>query len=94
VPRGVETPIQPAKVVSDSAPANEVIDILRDAAKRVQKLGDQLARQDERICDLAGDLREAQDISVEERWREPLDDFRLGILDRDELLDQTIGNSR
>lgn len=94
MPRGVETPIQPAKVVSDSAPANEVIDILRDAAKRVQKLGDQLARQDEEINDLAGDLREAQNTRVEERWRELLDDFRLGILDRDELLDQTIGNSR
>lgn len=86
----------PDPVASQSSEANDLIGSLRETAQGIKALGDENEHLREEKDGLMGELHAAR--TDEERagaeldeWRELLEDFRRGIRDRDELIEQTIG---
>jgi len=79
--------------------ANEIVDLLRQAATRIVKLGDELEAVRAEMATLQHQnanfeeqwaLRETHEEQFEE-WTELLLNFKSGIADKDELLAGTVG---
>lgn len=91
-----------AKVVTEHPEAAKAIEGLREIAKALKVVGDenvQLKAGSERIATLEGEVDTLGQKLIElqgdgdrlEEWSDLLEDFRRGLVDRDELLERTIG---
>lgn len=86
------------KVVSRSAAANELIGELRTLAKGIADLGDAREDSEQRMSaamdsevTYAEQAEEATGTLIE--WTTAIEDYRRGILDRDELFERTVGRA-
>jgi predicted nuclease with TOPRIM domain len=94
-----ETAEQPAKVTTQHKEANKAIETLREIATTLKHVGDEnveLQEDYERANDHAGELEQQMsemraDHETLESWRETIEDYQRGILDKGELFDRTIG---
>lgn len=89
--------------VSKSDGANEAVELLRQAARAIVRLGDafedalekaemDLSEARARCTSFEEEIMHMNAFEDEhERWGELLDDFKRGIRDRDELLAETVG---
>lgn len=85
--------------VSKDALANEIVELLRQAARKIIELGDRCARTENALADAQRrastyeeDWHRNADVRDEhEVWADLLADFRSGIRDREELLEGTVG---
>lgn len=85
-----------AQVASQHSGANEIIGALREAAQKVKALGDENKtlqdRADDALEHLADAKAEGKDATSRlAEWSDLLRDFRSGIRDRDELIENTVG---
>lgn len=77
--------------VSRNALANEIIELLRQAAEKITLLGDDLVEVRAELASMEEEFALSKDDSEElESWRELLEDFRRGVRDADELFAGTI----
>lgn len=89
---------QQQRVLSENPDANGVIEALREAARTVKALGDQADAQAKHIDELQSAAEHLQSAAQRgedamlqlESWRDQLDRFRLDLIDKDELLRETI----
>jgi hypothetical protein len=92
------SPRRPEKVSKDEL-ANEIVELLRQAARKIIELGDKCARAEadalserQRATMYEEDWHHNADAREEHAaWADLLADFRSGIRDREELLEATVG---
>lgn len=90
---------KPGKVTTEDASAQEAIELLRKVALVLKEIGDENSNHDkdvagyeEKIEQLEKDLEnEREERASVEGLEDLLRDFRRGIVDRDELIDRTVG---
>jgi hypothetical protein len=93
-----EGPRRPEKV-SKSDLANEIVEDLRNVARKIVKLGDAHALTEDKLVECERnramyeeDWHRIEDVKDEhECWAGLLQDFRLGIRDAEEVLAGTVG---
>jgi hypothetical protein len=83
---------EPQKVVTEHEGANAAIAQLRDTAKALKELGDEVLELRSQLASMEEESVATETVSETfEQWTEVLEDFRRGIRDRDELLERTVG---
>lgn len=85
-------------VTADHPAANDLISGMRETATGVKRLGDEcirLQRELEAAQAAIHALETHNDDAAHtlDRWSELLEDFRLGVRDKDEILRETVGNT-
>lgn len=91
-------PKRPEKVSKDEL-ANEIVELLRQAAHKIIELGNKCALTEDKLVEqqrqramYEEDWQRLHDWEDQMRdWSELLEDFRSGIRDKDELLAGTVG---
>lgn len=88
-----------AKVVTEHEEAAKAIESLRGVAQSLKRIGDELVQSKGLVDEWRGKVetleREVSEVAADqvtlESWGDLLEDFRRGIVDRDELLERTVG---